>query len=55
MEFVPFAVPTKSTIIRYFEESLKLSIKTKIQDATYVENYEKIIAKAVRTKDKTGL
>ena len=41
---------------RYFEKGLKLSIKAKIdQDATHLNNYEELVAKAVRTKAKAGL
>ena len=40
MEFFSATAPTESTMIRYFEEGLKSSIKTKInQDAPYLDNY----------------
>ena len=57
MKFNPAATPTtKSTIIRYFEKSLKPSIKAKIDyDATYLDNYERLVAKAVKAKAKAGL
>ena len=56
MKFDPAAAPTESTMVRYFEEGLKPSIKTKIdQDATYLENYEELLAKAVRVKAKADL
>ena len=43
-------------MVRYFEEDLKLSIKAEIdQDATYLDNYEELIAKAVRVEVKMGL
>ena len=46
----------ESTIVRYFEEGLKLSIKAEInQDATQLNNYKELIAKAVRAKAKTDL
>ena len=50
------AAPTESTIIRYFEEGLKPSIKAKMdQDATHLDDYEELVAKAVTTKTKAGL
>ena len=56
MEFDPAAAFTKSTIVRYFEEDLKPSIKAKIdQDATHLNDYEELIAKAVRAEAKAGL
>lgn len=56
MEFDSAATPTESTIVRYFKENLKSSIKAKInQDATYLDNYEKLIAKTVRAEVKAGL
>ena len=43
-------------MVRYFEEGLKSFIKTKIdQDATHLDNYEELVAKAVRTEAKAGL
>ena len=49
MEFDQAAAPTESTMVRYFEESLKPSIKAEIdQNATHLDNYEELVAKAVR-------
>ena len=43
-------------MVRYFEKGLKLSIKAEInQDPTYLNNYEKLVAKAVRAEAKAGL
>ena len=43
-------------MVRYFEEGLKPSIKAEIdQDASYLDNYEELVAKAVRVEAKTGL
>ena len=56
MEFDLAAAPTEFSIIRYFEEGLKSSIKAEIdQDATYLDNYEELVAKAVRAAVKAGL
>ena len=56
MEFDPAAGPTKSRMIRYFEEGLKPSIKAEInQDATHLADYEELVAKAVKAKTKAGL
>ena len=56
MEFDPAAAPTESTIVRYFEEGLKPSIKAEInQDATHLDNYEELVSKAVRVEAKAGL
>ena len=56
MEFDPPAMPTELMIVRYFEKNLKPSIKAEInQDATHLDNYEELVAKAVRTKAKAGL
>ena len=56
MEFDPAAAPMESTMVRYFEEGLKPSIKTKMdQDATHLDNYEELVAKAVRAEAKAGL
>ena len=56
MKFDLAAAPTKSTMVKYFEEGLKPSIKAEMdQDATYLDNYEELVAKAVRAKTKTGL
>ena len=43
-------------MVRYFEEGLKPSIKAEIdQDATYLDDYEELVSKAVRGEVKTGL
>ena len=43
-------------MVRYFEEGLKPSIKAEMdQDATHLDNYEELVAKAVRTEAKAGL
>ena len=56
MEFDPAAVPTESTMVRYFEEGLKPSIKAEMdQDATHLDDYEELVAKAVRAEAKAGL
>ena len=56
MEFNLAAASTESTMVRYFEESLKLSIKTEMdQNATYLDNFEELVAKAMRVKAKAGL
>ena len=56
MEFDLAAIFTESRIVKYFEEGLKPSIKAKIdQDATYLNDYEELVTKAVRAKTKTGL
>ena len=56
MEFDPAAAPTESTMVRYFEEGLKPSIKAEIdQDATHLDDYEELVLKAVRAEAKAGL
>ena len=46
----------KSTMVRYFEEGLKPSIKAEMdEEAPHLDNYEKLVAKAVRAKAKAGL
>ena len=56
MEFNPAAAPTESTMVRYFEEDLKPSIKAEIdQDATHLDDYEELVSKAVRVEVKAGL
>ena len=45
-----------STMVRYFEEGLKPSIKAEMdQDATHLDDYEELVAKAVRAEAKAGL
>ena len=56
MEFDLATAPTESTMVRYFEEGLKPSIKVEIdQDATHLDNYKELVAKTVRAKAKAGL
>ena len=56
MEFDPAAAPTESTMVRYFEEGLKPSIKAEMnQDATHLDDYKELVAKAVRAKAKADL
>ena len=56
LEYDPIAVPMEVTIVRYFEEGLKLSIKAEIdQDDSQLINYEELVAKAVRAEAKAGL
>ena len=56
IKFDPATAPTESTIVRYFQEELKPSIKAKIdQDTTHLDNYEELVAKAVGAKVKVGL
>ena len=43
-------------MVKYFREDLKSSIKAEIdQDATYLDNYEELVVKAVSAKTKAGL
>ena len=43
-------------MVRYFEEGLKPSIKAKMdQDASHLDNYEELVARAVRAEAKAGL
>ena len=56
MEFDLVATLTKFTMVRYFEKGLKPSIKAKMdQDASYLDNYKELIAKAMRVENKVGL
>ena len=56
IEFDPAIAPTESTIVRYFEEGLKPSIKAEIYlDVTYLDDYEELVSKAVRAETKAGL
>ena len=56
MEFDLAAAHTESTMVKYFENGLKPSIKAEIdKDATFRDNYEELIAKAVRAESKAGL
>ena len=43
-------------MVRYFEKGLKPSIKAEMdQDTSYLDNYEELVAKAVRAEAKAGL
>ena len=43
-------------MVRYFEKGLKPSIKAKMdQNATYLDNYEELVSKAVRVEAKASL
>ena len=56
MEFDRAAAPIESVMVRYFEKSLKPSIKAKIdQDALHLDDYEELVVKAVRAEAKVGL
>ena len=56
MKFDPATTPTKSTMVKYFEDSLKPSIKAKMdQDTTHLDNYKELIAKTIRAKAKMDL
>ena len=56
IEFDPLAAPTESTMVRYFEEGLKPSIKAEMdQDTSHLDDYEELVAKAVRAEAKAGL
>ena len=56
IEFDPLAAPTESTMVRYFEEGLKPSIKAEIdQDASHLDNYEELVVKIVKAKANMGL
>lgn len=56
MEFDLAALSMEFTMVKYFEEGLKLSIKAEIdQDNTRLVNYKELVAKAVRAKAKAGL
>ena len=56
IEFDLLAAPTESTMVRYFEESLKPSIKAEMdQDASHLDDYKELVAKTVRAEAKAGL
>ena len=43
-------------MVRYFEEDLKPSSKAEMdQDASHLDDYKELVAKAVRVETKTGL
>ena len=46
----------ESTMVKYFQDGLKPSIKAKIdQNAFHLNDYEELVAKAVRVEAKAGL
>ena len=56
IEFDPATIPTEFTMVKYFEQDLKSSIKAEInQNATHVDNYKELVAKTVRAEGKAGL
>ena len=56
MEFDPAAALTESSMVRNFEEGLKPSIKAEMdQNATHLNNYKELVAKAVRAEAKASL
>ena len=56
LEFDPVATPTEVTIVWYFEEGLKPSIKAEIdQDDSQLIDYKELVSKAVRANAKAGL
>ena len=55
IEFDQATVPTELKMVWYFEKGLKSSIKAEIdQDATHLDDYKELVAKAVRAKTKAG-
>lgn len=55
-EFDLAIAPTESTMVKYFEKGLKSSIKTEIdQNAIHLDNYEKLVVKAIKAEAKVGL
>ena len=55
-EYDLVAAPTEVTMVRYFEEDLKPSIKAEMdQDNSQLIDYEGLVAKAVRAEAKAGL
>ena len=55
-EYDPVVAPTEVTMVRYFEEGLKPSIKAEMdQDDSQLIDYEELVAKAVRAEAKAGL
>ena len=56
IEFDPIAVTIESIIVKYFENGLKPSIKAEMdQNASYLNDYKELVAKAIRAKTKAGL
>ena len=55
-EYDPVAAPTEVTMVKYFKEDLKPSIKAEMdQDDSQLVDYEELVAKVVRAKAKAGL
>ena len=56
IEFDLVATSMKFVIVTYFKKGLKQSIKAKIdENATLLDDYKELVAKAVRAKIKVGL
>lgn len=56
IEFDLVAIPTKSTIVKYFENSLKSVIKIKIyEDGIQLDGHEELVTKVVKAKAKISL
>ena len=56
IEFGPVATPTESTMVRCFGGGLKPFIKAEMDwDNSHLDNYEDLVAKAVRAEAKAGL
>ena len=56
LEFDPVAAPTEVTMVWYFEEGLKPSIKVEMnQDNFQLINYKELVSKAVRAKATAAL
>ena len=56
IEFDLVAALTESTMVRYFEEGLKPSIKAEMdQDTSHLDDYEELVAKTVRAEAKVSL
>lgn len=56
LEFDAAAAPTELTMVRYFEEGLKPSIKAEMDpDAHQLDSFEDLVTKAVKAEAKAGL
>ena len=56
IEFDLVAAPTEVTMVRYFEEGLKLSMKTEMnQDNFQLVDYKELVVKVLRAKAKVDL
>lgn len=56
IEFDVVVVSTEFIIVSYFKKGLKPSVKTEIdQNATQLNDYEKLVAKTVKVEAETGL